>query len=278
MTAIPGLSQVLAEFGLAGKAYPMEGGTARVFRCGDLVFKRIHNTSLENQRSLELIDWIAGFSSALPQAGFRIPLAHPTRQGTWRTTDNWTAWSYLEGRHAVPADIPQIIPAAQAYHRALASLPAHPAMQENPTPWGLADRGCWGEKPSFIQPRLRPLVDALYALRIPLPPFQSQLIHADLNPENILLAPGQPPAFLDLSPFWGSPNFALAIFANFIGPRQGDAGCLSYFKAIPHFTQLLVRAGIRMLLVMVAIDSLGDWETCSEKRAAELIVDYARSG
>jgi len=32
-----------------------------------------------------------------------------------------------------------------------------------------------------------------------------------------------------------------------------------------------------MLLVMVAIDNLDDWETSSEKRAAELVIQYVTS-
>jgi hypothetical protein len=37
---------------------------------------------------------------------------------------------------------------------------------------------------------------------------------------------------------------------------------------------LLVRAGLRMLLVMAAGGNLDDWESCSGKQAAELIVAY----
>jgi len=49
---------------------------------------------------------------------------------------------------------------------------------------------------------------------------------------------------------------------------------LHHFKTIPAFAQLLVRAGIRMLLVMSVINQLEDWESCPEKRAAELISDH----
>jgi hypothetical protein len=80
------------------------------------------------------------------------------------------------------------------------------------------------------------------------------------------------PAFLDFSPFWGPAEFALAIFANFIGPRQGDVSVLKHFEGIAHFDQLLIRAAIRMLLVMSVINDLDDWETCSEKKAAEMII------
>jgi len=52
---------------------------------------------------------------------------------------------------------------------------------------------------------------------------------------------------------------------------------LTYFAHIPNFDQLLIRAAIRMLLVMAVIDDLDEWETCSEKRAAELLLEYIAS-
>jgi fructosamine-3-kinase len=94
-------------------------------------------------------------------------------------------------------------------------------MDDNCTPWGYAQRACWGQRPATLPAQLRHLVERLYALRQPVTVLQWQLIHGDLNPENLLIAPGFAPAILDFSPFWGSPEFALAIFANFIGPRRG---------------------------------------------------------
>lgn len=274
MNSDPVWDEIVHEFNITGEPTLLQGGSARVFRCGNVVFKPVHKTSLENNHSPVLIQWIARFSQSLRQEGFRIPNAIPTTSGEWITPSGWTAWNFLEGHHATPKDIPECIPATLAFHRSLAAIPKHHFMEENRTPWGLADRGCWGEKPGDIHPRLKPLVDQFYSLIQPVTGLKAQLIHADLNPENILIAPGLPPAFLDMSPFWGYPEFALAIFANFIGPRRGDMACLHYFAAIPDFDQLLLRAGIRMLLVMSATGKLEDWETSSEKHAAELIVDY----
>jgi aminoglycoside phosphotransferase (APT) family kinase protein len=132
-------------------------------------------------------------------------------------------------------------------------------LKDNKTPWGLADRWCWGKKRVRIQPQLHHLIDRLNELREPIPVFEKQLIHGDLNPENILIAPDTDPAILDFSPFWGPPDFVLAIFANFIGPRQGNLEALKHFRHIQFFDQLLVRAAIRMLLGMAVIDHLEDW-------------------
>ena len=118
------------------------------------------------------------------------------------------------------------------------------------------------------------MVHALYALRRPVEGLQDQLIHGDLSLANILIAPHLPPAFLDLSPFWRPVEFALGMYANWVGPRQGDISVLKYFQHIQAFDQMLLRASIRMLLVMHVFGDVKDWETCSEKKAAELVINY----
>ncbi|MDQ6669192.1 MAG: hypothetical protein M3069_00235 [Chloroflexota bacterium] len=126
-------------------------------------------------------------------------------------------------------------------------------------------------------------MDRLYALRRPLDGLDSQLIHGDLNPGNILIARGLPPAFLDIAPFWRTAEFALAMFANWIGPRQGDASVLRHFSQVRHFDQLLIRAGIRMLLIMTELaernpdlfqHELDKFETSSEAQAVQIILEH----
>jgi Phosphotransferase enzyme family len=265
------IAGVLRQFDLAGDTTILTGGTQPIYRAGDAVLKHIEETSLENNHSRELIQWIAEFSATLPQEGFRVPKPIPTATGTWMTADGWTAWTFVQGRHATRADIPACIAAIQAFHRAIRAIPMHPRMRHNQTAWGKADRWCWGKKPEGIQPELCPLVNRLYALRQPVPGLTPQLIHADLNPTNLLIAPDLPPAILDISPFWGPPEFALAIFANFAGPRRGDPSVLDHFAGVREFDQLLVRAGIRMLLVVSALNGLDDWR--EERRAAEMIIE-----
>lgn len=277
MTDTKALAHVLREFGLHAEPAALPGGTTTTFRVGDVVLKRIKETSLENNHSPELAQWIAAFSAELPQTGFRVPRPRATLDGRWITPDGWTACSYLEGRHATAADVPECIAGIRAFHAALSAIPAHPLMDDNRTPWGQAHRGCWGEWPARVPPQLRPLVDQLYALRRSVGELRWQLIHGDLNPENILIAPGQAPALLDFSPFWAPVEFALAIYANWAGPRCGDASVPRHFQHIPAFDQLLVRAALRMLLVMAAIDRLEDWEACSEKRAAEIVIEHVRA-
>lgn len=270
------LLKTLQQFNLSGNAEMLPNGSQTVFRVGDVVLKPVGEVSLESNHSLALIEWIAEFSEDLREKGFRIPKGIKTVENRWLTDNNWTAWTFLEGGEATENDVPECLKAIREFHKALAKLPKHPLVDENETPWGKADRWCWGEKPDFIQPKLQSLLNRLYELRTPINGLKKQLIHGDLNPENILIAPGLAPGIIDFSPFWGPVDFAVAIFANFIGPRRGNIAILKHFEKINHFDQLLIRAGIRMLLIMSEINRLENWENCSEKKAAELIIEYVR--
>jgi hypothetical protein len=270
------LRQVLREFNLSGDPLPLTGGTTQTYRVGDAVLKRIHESSLENSHSLILSAWIAEVSSRLPQDFFRLPRPLLTVHQTWITADGWTAATFLEGRIAEPEDIPACIHSARAFHAAISTVPMHPLMDDNRTAWGFAHRGVWGEKPLGLQPELSGLVDELYALRRPLETSPWQIFHGDLNLPNFLIAPGLPPAILDFTPFWGPPEFALATFAMFSGPRRFDMAPLRYFEDIPHFDQLLVRAAIRMLLVVAALNGLDGWAESEEKWSAEHVIEYVR--
>ncbi len=268
------LSAVLEAFDLNGEPEELPGGTRPAYRVGGWVLKHIHETSLESNHSLDLVQWIAEFSESLPQQGFRIPKARRTRDGCWLTPDGWTAWSFLEGSAATVADVADCIPAVLALHHTLALVPIHPLMNDNRTAWGKADRWCFGGRPAYVHPQVRSYVDTLYTLREPVTGLTAQLVHGDLNLGNILVAPGQPPAFIDLSPYWQPVEFALGMFGNWAGPRQGNSSVLPLFESITHFRQMLIRASIRMLLIMSELNGLDEWGTCEEKRAAEIVIEY----
>lgn len=152
------IAETLRQFGFEAELGLLPGGSQPTFRAGQAVLKRIGETSLENNHSPQLIQWVAELSAGLEPRGFRLPQPIRATDGRLITDDGWT-------------------------------------------PWGLAHRWCWQAPPPAVQPQLRPLIQRLAALREPIQTAPAQLIHGDLNPENILIAPGQPPAFLDLSPF-----------------------------------------------------------------------------
>ncbi|MGD9029856.1 MAG: phosphotransferase [Anaerolineae bacterium] len=242
-----------------------------------MVVKQLHARSLESEHSLELAPWLAGKLARVEGEGFRLARPIATRDGRWMLEDGWAAWTFMDGRPVARADVPEAIRAIRALHDALRHLEKHPLLDQNTTAWGVAHRHCWEGPPERVHPLLADLVDKLYARYEPLPPLPWQLVHGDLNAENVLVAPGQAPGFVDFTPFWAPAVFALAMFANWIGPRQGDVSILRCFQQIPHFTQLLLRAAVRMLLVVSELEGVQDWESTPEKRAGELVLDVCTS-
>ncbi len=259
---------------LKGPARRLPGGSRPVYRVADVVVKQLHPTSLETPYSLELAPWLAGLLAAVSEDGFRVARPIAACNGGWMLDDGWVAFTFVEGRPATSKDVPAAIDAIRAFHRALSDAGKHPLLERNDTAWGFAHKHCWGERPAWVHPVLADWVDELYARRRPLPPLACQLIHGDLNHENILVAPGLAPGFIDLTPFWAPVDFALAMFANWTGPRRGDPSVLRHFESIPRFDQLLIRAAIRMLLVVSYLRGVAGWDTSSEKRATEIVLDY----
>jgi len=272
MTKIP--ANVLCAYKLKESFFLLEGGTRYAYRAGDLVVKQMVSTSFENPHTYQLAPWLAEQLTCVNDDGFRLSRPVQSMDGEWVLEDGWTAWTYIEGHLLTPKDIPAAIDSIRALHLVLREVPKHPLLGQNDSAWGFAHQHCFGDQPAWVHPVLVDLVDELYTLRQPLPPMTNQLIHGDLNHENLLVSPGLPVGFIDLTPFWAPGDFALAMFANWIGPRQGDVSILRYFEDIPYFNQLLIRAAIRMLLVVSHLEGVEGWETSSEKRAAEIVLDY----
>jgi hypothetical protein len=87
--------------------------------------------------------------------------------------------------------------------------------------------------------------------------LRPQLIHGDLNPDNILVASDAPPALIDMAPYWRPAGFALAVLAYWLGPAVGNSTVLTGFEAVPAFDQLLVRAALRSVLVWHEFAQIG---------------------
>jgi Ser/Thr protein kinase RdoA (MazF antagonist) len=239
------------------------------------VVKRLHARSLETEHSLELAPWLAGELARVDEEGFRLARPVAAQDGRWMLEDGWAAWTFVDGQAVQREDTLEVVTAIRALHRALRHVDKHPLLDRNTTAWGVGHRHCWHRPPERVHPLLAGLVDALYDRYEPLPALPCQLIHGDLNPENVLIAPGLPPGFVDFTPFWAPVDFAVAIFANWIGPREGDVSVLRQFEDIPHFTQLLLRAAMRMLLVVSELAGVQDWENAPEKQAAELVLELS---
>jgi hypothetical protein len=265
-------------FGLDGPAHPLSGGTRPAYRVDKVVLKQLHIEAFETEHSLVLAPWLADHLAQVKEIGFRLARPLPAADGRWVLDDGWTAWSYVSGHSPQAGDVPQVISASRALHRAVQHVPKHPLLDENTTAWGFAHRYCWQPGPPRVHPRLAGLVGRLYRRYRPLPPLPGQLIHGDLNMENIRIAVGLRPGFIDFTPYWAPADFALAMLANWLGPRRGDVTILRHFDGIPHFYQLLLRAAVRMLLIVSELDGVSGWEHAPEKRAAELVLALDPAG
>lgn len=119
------LAETLRLFGLSAELDQLPGGSQPTFRAGSAVLKRIKETSLENNHSPHLSQWIADFTTQLTTPGCRLPQPIPTTDGRWITDTGWTAWTFLDGQHARPNDIPLCIDGIVALHHALQAIPKH---------------------------------------------------------------------------------------------------------------------------------------------------------
>jgi hypothetical protein len=259
---------------LTGTATRLFGGSGVTYRLGSVVLKRLHRMSFESQHSLVLAPWLAAELAQIEQVGFRLSIPLSCRCGRWMLDDGWTAWTFLEGRSVGDADVPAVIDAATALHRKLGHVHKHPLLDENTTAWGFAHRYCWRDQRVRVHPLLAEMVSELYARYRPLPSLPCQLIHGDLNVDNIVVTPDQPPGFIDFTPFWAPVGFAIAMFANWVGPRRGDVQVLRHFEDIPHFPQLLLRSAVRMLFIVSELNGTAGWASAPEKRAAELVLEW----
>ncbi|MFI9555624.1 phosphotransferase [Nonomuraea endophytica] len=190
---------VLAAFGLAGPARPLDGGQGESFRAGDAVLKPAGD--------VEEAEWAARVLGGLPGGdGFRVPRPLRTRDGG-HVADGWSATEFTEGTPGPGDRWADLLAAGRAFHRALRHVPRPALLDRREHAWAVADRIAWEEReppqgPAGLLERLR---------RIPGPAeAPSQLVHGDLT-GNVLFHPGRPPAVIDFSPYWRPPGYAEAV-------------------------------------------------------------------
>lgn len=193
-------AEVLRAFGVESPV-PLPGGQGTSWRAGDLVLKPgggpVH-------------EWLGEALSNLQPDGVRISAPVPTRDGHW-VYDGWSATRWVEGSHpdvlrtSTWADI---IDAGRSFHRVVKDLPPPECLAARTDAWATADRVAWADQATDLRPELAEVAERLRDASRPLGP--SQIVHGDLT-GNVLLAPGVPPAVIDISPYWRPPEYAYGV-------------------------------------------------------------------
>ena len=224
---------VIAAFGGNEPPVPLAGGRGLAWRSGSLVLKPIDTPP-------EALEWMDLTLRAVPVGDLRLSLPVRSRSGTL-VVDGWTASPVLAGGHPV-GDWKSRADVARRFASALSDLPQPAFMHQLAThAWARADRAAWQEETldvaSPYRDSLAALMDARRAVIA-----RDTLIHGDIT-GNVLVAPGLPPAVIDLTFYWRPVEYSVAVLAV-------DASCfegapLSLLNTIdphPAFDQFLIRA------------------------------------
>jgi uncharacterized protein (TIGR02569 family) len=259
-------SSVLDLFQIKEKPVFLPGGEGRTYKAGDVILKHLKNDSIE------FANWSADLFDRIEESGFRVSRPIKASSGEWVTPDGWSAWTYMEGNHNYEGHIEESVSAIKSFHDAIKDFSPPKSFYKWDSPYVRADKYAWGEKPKIVHPQLEGVVEKLYAVRQPLD-MPDQLIHGDLNPDNILLSHDSYPVIIDIAPYLRPSDFGIAVYAYWIGAYRYKPEDLDYFKNIPNFKQLLVRAGIRMLLIMSEFNKVT--EMTRYERATEIVENFA---
>jgi uncharacterized protein (TIGR02569 family) len=212
------------------------GSDQKTFRSGDVVLRYLGDSADDEG------NWNADLFDKLDQHGFRVAKQLRGADGSW-VVNGWVAEEFLVGQPMTLQDVPAAIAAITAFHQALIGAPLPEYRKHAHTIWDRADAWAWGDIPDRVHPRLFQVASRLATLRMPVY-LPEQLIHGDLNPDNILVADELPPAIIDLALYWRPAPLALAVLAYWLGPYRGTAAILEHFRGITAFDQMLLRAGL----------------------------------
>ncbi len=185
----------------------------------------------------------------MEQKGFRLPLPLCANDGRW-VVDGWCAQTAADGEHPKDGRWGDVISTGDRFHKAIRHLSRPAFLDDRIDPWTFGDRVAWQE---VEPPKGHKALSQLLEMRRPIASC-SQLIHGDLT-ENVLFAEGQPPAVIDVSPYWRPVGFAAAVVvADAVCWRHADPETLfNYISDVEEFLQLLIRALIYRMVTTISV-------------------------
>ncbi len=256
---------VLDFFSLEGPVVKLNLGEGRTFKAGNTILKHV------NRDSRKSTQWLIDLALQTEEKGFRISKPLPSINGTYISDFGWTAWTFLSGNHDYTNKIAESVEAIIAFHKEVKGVTRPSFMVEEDNPYRRADRLVFGELKLKINEDTNPVIQRLVE-RLSFVDLEVQLIHGDLNPENIILLDGEYPGIIDITPYFRPIEFALAVYAYWIGPFKEDFVILDYFADIDYFDQMMYRAALRMILIKQEFGTLD--ENSRELFVAENILKH----
>lgn len=244
MRASPPSDRVLAAFGARTPLEHQPTGRGTAWRAGDVILKPIDMSPDALRWQEEVLTPLVGRPD--------LRVAPPLRSLDGElVVDGWTGWPRLAGRRE-PGRWDEIVDAGARLSAAMARIPRPDLLDARNDPWAEGDRVAWGERPAEPVRHVR-FVSTLLELRRPTSE-KPGLVHGDLA-GNVLFAPGEAPAVIDLSPYWRPPSYATGIvLADALA--WGNAETEWARKHLPDADAL--QSFVRALVFRIVTDHLAD--------------------
>jgi uncharacterized protein (TIGR02569 family) len=224
---------VVRAFGASSEPIRIAAGQGTSWRAGDLVLKPVDDEAE--------VQWRCGLLEEIEEHGFRVSRPVCDEDGSC-VIDGWTASRWVDGEPDPRGRWVELFEAAEAFMGAVRAHGPPSFLARRRHWWAKADRAAWGELDLPGPPVVTAIADRLAALAGPAR-GPAQLVHGDLA-GNVLFQPGEPPAVIDLSPYWRPTAYA-------IGIAVAD-GLLSYGEG----PGLITEAGERTSIAFVARGAL----------------------
>ena len=232
------LKEIAGQFGCNVDLIHFPDGQGHTYRCGDIVIKRAVNEA-------EHIA-LAAILAELPNST-KLRLPKPVMSTDGRlVVDGYVAWTFLTGDDLC-GHYTEKVAAIDAYNELFQNVAKPTFIDERTDGWSIADRVSWGEETKTYEPVFQNLIDEITPLleAIDLP---AQLIHGDMA-RHILLAPKQPPAIIDITPYWRPKDFAHAMMmVTDVAWWEGEIADFDFLKTRPHWRQLVIRAALKRII------------------------------
>ena len=186
----------------------LQGGQGGTYRAGNVVIKRCDDA--------KEMEGLSEVMNSVVQLGFRTARPIRSTSGRW-VVDNWQAFEFIAGQPGIAGREQEGFSGCRALHRALRK--AYPSntcpqwLKHRQDFWHVCNEIAWGEQvPSTVMSpnavsEIQPLYDRLQNIDELTP----QITHGDPGGDNVLFHNSEPPAMIDIAPYWRPRGYSVAM-------------------------------------------------------------------